>query len=97
MGNEAPVTAEFDVATMRVERRVHLVTPEPATPAVVVASDHGESYAASPESCQPRKSGERHAGNDRLVLKPELKQVTAYDKMVSQFGHRIEKPVESGR
>lgn len=50
MGNEAPVTAEFDVATMRVERRVHFVAPEPTTPAVVVASDHRESYAASPES-----------------------------------------------
>jgi hypothetical protein len=41
MGNEAPVTAEFDVATLRIERRVHLVAPEPATPPVVVASDHG--------------------------------------------------------
>ena len=74
--------------------RAHLLPPEAASPAIVVASRNGQPDPLAdyfPQACENRKNA---SGNHGSVLEPEFKEVAVEDQVPAQLRDVDEKTLQ---
>ncbi len=74
--------------------RAHLLPPEAASPAIVVASRNGQPHPLADDFPQARKNWKNASGNHGSVLKPEFKEVAVEDQVPAQLRNVDEKTLE---
>ena len=74
--------------------RAHLLPPEAASPAIVVASRNGQPDPLADDFPQARENRKNASGNHGSVLKPEFKEVAVEDQVPAQLRDVDEKTLE---